>query len=117
MAIRGELRMVVSQDVLDETIRNLERKSPHKVPALMQLLDMLDLEVIGDPTPLEVKSAEAYVVRKDAPILAAARKARVAFFVTLDRKHFKSGALKDLPLIVGTPGECLAWLRMRIAGL
>jgi len=115
MAIRGELRMVVSQDVLDETIRNLERKIPHKVPALMQLLDMLDLEVIGDPTPLEVKSAEAYVVRKDAPILAAARKARVAFFVTLDRKHILENPTLAVytRIPIGTPQEALIFLRGR----
>lgn len=87
LALEEKVRLVVSQDVLDETERNLQKKAPSKVPAYRQLLALIDPELVADPSKEEVWAAEAYVVQKDAPIIAAASKAKPDYLVTLDRKH------------------------------
>lgn len=113
LAIQGRVLVLVSQEVLEETIRNLVRKAPEKVAAYKELLVLLDLEVVCSPTRAEVSEAEEHVAQKDAPIIAAVKKSQVDFFVNLDKKH-----LLDRPnlaiytsTIIGTPQEALEYLR------
>jgi predicted nucleic acid-binding protein len=113
MAILGQVQIVISQDVLDESLRNLQRKAPQKIFILEQLLEVLELEIIDSPTPTEAREAEGLVVQKDAIILAAVKNANVSFFVTLDKKHL----LGNPALVVftgksiGSPQEALAFVR------
>ncbi|MBZ0287500.1 MAG: PIN domain-containing protein [Anaerolineae bacterium] len=86
LAGRDALTLVVSRDVLDETERNLRKKSPGKVPLLTTLIGVLEPEIIEDLTPEEVAAAAEYTVQKDAPIVAAAIKARPDYLVTYDHK-------------------------------
>lgn len=86
MAIREETILVTSQLVLTETRRNLTEAAPDKLHYLEYALANIPWEFIR-PTKGEVLSAAERVVLKDAPILAAARKAKVKMLVTLDRKH------------------------------
>jgi predicted nucleic acid-binding protein len=55
--LQGDVRLVVSQDVLEETTRNLARKAPELIPILERLLGLLELEVCADPTKEEVWAA------------------------------------------------------------
>lgn len=87
-AIRGNLRIVVSQHVLQETERNLVQKAPNALPAFHELLTLVTADVAEKPTLKELKRAATYINLKDAPIVAAAVKARVDYLVTWDRKHF-----------------------------
>jgi predicted nucleic acid-binding protein len=54
-----------------------------------------------------VQAAAKHVTLKDAPILAAARKAKVAFLVTLDKKHLLSRPelAQYARTIIATPQE------------
>ena len=99
LAIREQVVLVVSQDVLDEVERNLARKAPEALTAFKHLLLLLGLEVVGSPSKKEIEDAEAYVARKDAMIVAAAIKATVDYLVTYDRKH-----LLDPPEVAGKSG-------------
>src|SRR5690606_26953160 len=83
---RDALTLIVSRDVLDETERNLRKKSPGKVPLLTTLIAVLEPEIIEELTPEEVAAAAEYTVQKDAPIVAAAIKARPDYLVTYDHK-------------------------------
>ena len=49
----------------------------------------------------------------DAPILAAAIKAKADYLITHDRKHFLNDpkVIKKSGLRIGTPGNALAWLK------
>ena len=51
----------------------------------------LSLVIVDDPSPAEIQAAALVIHIKDAPILAAAKKAQVDFLITLDKKHFLSG--------------------------
>ena len=85
-AARGELTLVVSDLVLEETRRNLAENAPHSLPSFHLIIETVSFELIR-PTKREVLDAAKVVVLKDAAILAAAKKAGVDLLVTLDRKH------------------------------
>jgi predicted nucleic acid-binding protein len=112
-AVRGKLQIVVSQHVLEEAERNLAQKAPEVVPALHELLTVVAAEVADKPTGAELAQAATYIALKDAPIVAAAVKAKVDYLATWDRRHFiddprvaeKSG------LAIITPGELTAIIR------
>jgi len=87
-AIRERIRIVVSPHVLEETERNLAQKAPEALTAFHNLLDLVAAEVVEKPTLEEVKQAATYIHVKDAPIVAAAVKAKVDYLVTWDRRHF-----------------------------
>ena len=114
-AIRGNLKIVVSQHVLEEAERNLSQKAPEALPAFRELLTLVAAEVAEKPTLEELKRAATYTNLKDAPIVAAAAKAKVDYLVTWDRKHFiddpkvagKSG------LMILTPDKLMAIAKKR----
>ena len=56
------------------------------------------------------------VPEKDAPILAATRKANVDYFVTLDRKHFKQPQVQEVvPFQIFLPEEFAPLIRAELA--
>jgi predicted nucleic acid-binding protein len=113
LAIQGIVLVLISQEVLEETIRNLERKAPEKVAVFKELLVLLELEVVCSPTRAEISEAEEYVAQKDAPIIAAVKKSQVDFFVNLDKKHLleRPNLAIYTSTIIGTPREALEYLR------
>src|SRR5260221_9189231 len=68
--------LVVSEDVLIETRRNINYSVPEKLAALERLFGAVHFEIVN-PAPRAVVGAAQQVAFKDAPIVAAARKARV----------------------------------------
>jgi putative PIN family toxin of toxin-antitoxin system len=87
-AIRENLKIVVSRYVLEEAERNLAQKAPEALPAFRELLTLVAAEVAEKPALEELKRAATYINLKDAPIVAAAVKAKVDYLATWDRKHF-----------------------------
>jgi predicted nucleic acid-binding protein len=86
MAARGEIILVISPHVVTETRRNLGENAPDAIPYLDLLFETIPFEFIK-PAKRDVLSAAKHVALKDAPILAGAKKAKVDFLVTLDKKH------------------------------
>jgi uncharacterized protein len=84
--IRGNATIIVSDYVLREAERNLDRKQPLALPALRDLLEALAPAMVN-PTQQQVLAATAFTEPKDAPVIAAAQHAEVDFLVTLDRRH------------------------------
>ncbi len=113
LSLQGRVKIVVSQDVLEETQRNIARKAPELVDIYHLFLSLLTLEIVPDPSINEVREAERHVVQKDAPIVAAARNAKVDYLVTFDKKHLLDHP--DLVKYVGaeivTPREVIAFLK------
>jgi len=99
LALRGKVKLLVSQDVLDEVERNLAKKVPQVIPVYHVFLATLALELIPLPSRAAVHEAEAYVAAKDAMIIAAAILAQPDYLVTYDRKH-----LLDRPEVAARSG-------------
>ena len=87
LAVDKQLVLVVSGNVLDEVERNLRAKIPERINLWNRLLEIIMFEVVADPPLEQVRLCEAYVVPKDAPIVAAAILAKVDYLATYDRKH------------------------------
>jgi len=83
--------LVVSEDVLFEARRNIAYSVPEKMPTLERLFGAVHFEIVN-PARRSVLSAARLVALKDAPIAAAARKARVQALVTFDEKHLLRNA-------------------------
>ncbi|MBI4318066.1 MAG: putative toxin-antitoxin system toxin component, PIN family [Chloroflexi bacterium] len=87
----GKITMIISRQVLEETVRTLREKRPNALPSLQTLLSSLLPPVVDDPTPEEVAAYLPYVShQEDSPILAAAIKGRADFLVTGNTRHFQS---------------------------
>ena len=112
MAAREEITVVISQLVVDETRRNLADHAPHLIEYLELIIAAIPFEYIR-PTKSEVLGAAEYVVLKDAPIVAAAKKAKVDLLITLDKKHLldKQEIVEASGVAIVTPKEAVEYLR------
>lgn len=86
-AALGNVILVINSYVLEETRRNLSKKSPEKLLALETILDVLPLEMSPDPTSTLLIEVKGYVVEKDVMVVAGALSAQVDYLATFDRKH------------------------------
>lgn len=85
-AVRGQVTLVASELVYEEVEKNLSDKAPEALPAFRQFLATVPFETVR-PTKRQVLQAAQYSALKDAPIVAAAKRARVDYLVSLDRRH------------------------------
>jgi len=85
-SVRGQVTLVASKLVYEEVEKNLADKAPEALPAFRQFLDTVPFETVR-PTKRQVLQAARYSAFKDAPMVAAAKRARVDYLVSLDRRH------------------------------
>jgi predicted nucleic acid-binding protein len=110
----GVVELLVSSQVLEELEEVMRRKASHLLPILAVLLDRSQARLAPSaPGTLFDGCRELVSHPGDARILADAWHNRVDFLVTLDKAHFldASQLAGQVPFQVGTPGDCLAWLR------
>lgn len=110
----GNIRVVVSQQVLEEVIRTVKEKLPEALPLLRRLLVSVPPEISADP-PLEaIKRWAKRIPVADAAILAAAVAAKPDYFVTGDN-HFigNPGIAEETGLHILTPAQFLKLLEQR----
>lgn len=108
--LRGQRKLFLSPLVLDETERNLIRKAPAALPTFEVFRQALPAQH-GDPPKSLVLRVARVVELKDAPIVAAALRARAHQVATYDRKHLLSQREQiqtPFGIIVATPDEILA---------
>ncbi len=112
MAAQSDIILVASSLVLEETRRNLAESAPEVLELLGFILNVIPFELVN-LNKEEVLEAAQWVVLKDAPILAAARKAEVDLLVTLDQKHLLGKP--ELALFLGarivTPKEAVSIIK------
>lgn len=115
LAAREEIIIVISHLVVEETRRNLTEFAPEAVPYLERLIEAIPFEYVH-PTKREVLSAAKHTALKDAPIIAAARKAQVEALVTLDKKHLleKQDVAKYAGIKVITPKKAMGYIQKSI---
>src|SRR3970282_1010812 len=85
MSASGEITIVISSFVLQETNRNLSGLSRPPLEHLDQIIQNANIDIV-DAAKQAVLDAAKLVVLKDAPIIAAAKTAKVNMLVTLDKK-------------------------------
>ncbi len=82
------------------------------------MLKQAQVQVAAAATGEQQAHAAAIVVyAPDARIVAEALACHADYLVTHDQEHLlHNPRLGDLPFTAGTPGDCLVWLRQRLAG-
>ena len=107
----GKLTLVLSDFVLEETRRNLALTQPG-LTVLERIIREARIEIVS-VTKQQVQDAMRLIVPKDAPILAAAKVAKVDMLVSLDKKHILGHAEleKYINAPILTPIEVFARLK------
>ncbi len=109
--IQGELRVVISQQVLEEVVRTLGAKLVEALPTLRRLLVSVPPEIVQDPSLEEVARWVGVLHPADAGILAAAMAAQVDYLVTGDKHFFeKPDMAEKIGLRIVTPTQFLEGL-------
>ena len=86
MGATGKIKIIISNFVLQETVRNLSGLKKPPLKELDQIVQNANIELV-DVTKQSVLDAAKLIVLKDAPIIAAAKTAKVDMLVSLDKKH------------------------------
>jgi uncharacterized protein len=89
--VEESIALSLSDLVLEETKRNLTKNAPSAFPYFTILADLFS-PFIATPTKAEVLKAAQIVHLKDAPIVAAAAKAKAGYLATHDVKHLLNHA-------------------------
>lgn len=107
----AELKLIdlmVSTDVLIEADRNIEKKFPQLLSDYRNFLHDCAPTLVDDPSIEEVKAAIPLVGADDAPILAAAIKAKADYLITWNTNDFMTAKVPaDLPVKIATPAQLL----------
>ena len=110
--LEGSVTLSISDLVLEETKRNLTKNAPEALPYFTILADLF-APGITNPTKTEVLRAAQLVHLKDAPIVAAAAKAKAEYLATHDVKHLLThthAIEQKYGITVLTPAELLSVL-------
>jgi predicted nucleic acid-binding protein len=106
--VEGRLRVVISQQVLEEVMRTIKEKLPEALPALMRLLVSIPPEIRKEPGPEEVARWPEVMHTEDAGILAAAVAAQLDYLITGDRHFFENPVIAEKSgLYILTPAQFL----------
>ena len=105
------ITIVVSQLVLEELIRAIQRKLPAALPHFRELLLNAPPEIVPDPTAEEIQEFARGVNRSDAPLLAAAVMAGVDYLATGDSAFLREARRLKTSVALVTPRELLGRLR------
>lgn len=109
--VRGSIRVVVSQQVLEEVVRTVRAKLPDALPALRRLLVGIPPEVVADPGHEEIERCMKKMALGDAAVLAAAAGAQPDYFITGDKHFTQSPAIgEEAGLRIVTPAQFLELL-------
>jgi len=107
-----EIQLVVSRQVLVEADRVFARKFPELLERYRLFIKNLRPLLVEDPPARAVREARKVIHPDDAPILAAAKLAKVQYLVTGNTRHFTASRVREfLPIPIVTPAEFLAAFR------
>jgi putative PIN family toxin of toxin-antitoxin system len=106
--LEGRIRVVVSQQILEELIRVVQDKLPRVLPALNALLVNSPPEIITDPETAEIQRWTRFIHQEDAAILTAAISAEPDYFITGDNDFLENPNIaKESGLRIITPSQFL----------
>jgi putative PIN family toxin of toxin-antitoxin system len=111
--IEGRIRVVVSQQVLEEVIRTIKEKLPEALPALNKFLVNSSPEVGADPLPEAIQHWTKEIHPGDAAILAAAVAVNPDYFITGDNHFLENhNIIEKSGLNIVTPAQFLKLLEL-----
>jgi len=102
----------INEYVFEEVRRSLEVKfsdQPALVSHLFLVIGAANIKMISNPATREVRDAEDFISKKDAPVLASAL-THSDYLLTLDNEFFKLaiiGAAKEKKLVILKPGDLI----------
>ena len=109
--IKGNISVIVSQQVLEEVIRTIKEKFLEALPTLKRLMVSVPPEVAADPPLKEIKRWAKIIPVADIAILAAAVAAQPNYFITGDNHFIENPDLaKVAGLKIVTPAQFLKLL-------
>lgn len=107
-----KFQAVISQQVIEEMVRNIKEKIPHLLPYVKNLLINSPLQIVPDPKiiPSEIKDL---VSVEDQPIFASAMLAKADIFVTGNISDFEVKKLEKItkPKIL-TPQQAVNYFEL-----
>jgi predicted nucleic acid-binding protein len=111
MGVREQLQLVISSLVMEETHRNLAGFAPETLPVLERIFALALFDIVNPPKDVVIEAA-GLVALKDAPILAAAKIARVSILITLDKRHLldRPELEKFITAKILRPKEAYEWV-------
>lgn len=105
--IDGQMKAVISRQVLNELVRNIKYKIPQVLPNLEKLFKNAPPLIVADARSIP-SNLKDIVDRKDAGIFAACILSKIPMFVTGNTKDFNvNKILKKYKTFVLTPKEAL----------
>jgi putative PIN family toxin of toxin-antitoxin system len=108
LCVDGKIILVISRQVLDETMRNAKRKAQDMLEPLTRFLITVPVEVVANPEPLEIKQWSQQLSAADASVLLAAIAAKPDYFVTGDNHFLRNPDLEKLTALrIITPAQLL----------
>ena len=108
----GQIDAVISQQVLEESVRAFKEKLPKGLSALGALLEETPLEICRDPLPQDIDAWAKVIDPGDAAILAVAVAAQIDYLVTGDKHFYQNVAVSEKSgLRIVTPAEFLKELQ------
>ncbi len=113
----GLIRAVICPYVFEEAARNIQAKLPKAIPIFELLKANIHWETVPDAADAEILPWLTVIRPKDAPVLAAAIKAKPHRFVTLDNRDFlRSPDISQKSGIkICTPGDVMQEIRSVLA--
>ena len=93
--VEGRLRVVISQQVLEEVVRTVKEKLPEALPTLRRLLMSAPPEVRKNPSFEEAARWAEVIGAHDAAILAAAVAAQPDCLITGDKHFFDNPIISE----------------------
>ncbi len=101
-------KVVISELVLEEVIRNVKEKLPQVSSLVQQFFLNYPLTVIKNPSSKELRGFSQLAERKDVPILTAAVNYKCRYLITGNTKDFKISKIeKKYKLKVVKPRKAL----------
>lgn len=85
--IEGKIQVVISQQVLEELVRNIKKKIPSAVKPLEDFMQSAPPKIVKNPIKIS-EGVKKWVDLKDQKNFQAAINASARFFVTGNTKHF-----------------------------
>lgn len=112
LAEAGAIRMVVSEQVVVESDRVLERKFSDLIDENRRLWKNLHPEMAPNPTSQQIAPFRSRLSSGDAAILCAAQRAGVSALVTWNTRDFMKPAVgKRVSFPIVVPEDCLKQFR------
>ena len=108
LAGKRHFDLLICRLVVEESIRNFKKKLPRSLDDFILALNELKPSFVEQPIKLNRKLLKLFPKSTDQIIFETAQKAKIRYFISLNRKHFHAPKVKSLAKFeILTPAEFL----------